>query len=713
MQPSKQSKLLLVVLLAILAIGFITCQQLKDNNSVNLDELLALGLQPEVISAENFSLGIAPEGFEQMAGATYKPSYNEEPAIPAQCWIETGYGTQNACKYCHTDYLATIGHGNIYPIAEDQVVYSFPTPALNRILWDNIIHPHKITERLHQEGIALPNLEDVDYVRVDNWATAFEKGRGNGDTEWVNRAAPDSRFALMPALNPNHLFPYVADDPTTGGQHSYVDEDGYVRDEMEGYTGWRSVNFFPYAIFTPLTGSVSGIYVRLPAPFQQSDGVFDWDVYQSNWQLLSDQIKNQASERSHYYGDADAIEVQWGFYPVGTEFAHPLHYVDLAADGEWGSNLDAVVGEEHPSYEFPGTRSKRIKEIRYMYKWKEVGLEDIAIDEEEGEAAYEFFIGKEGQGWVDNGMGWILAAFIENRHGELRPQTTEELTQCIGCHAKVGNTIDAVWSFQRKLPGDEGWGEMNYGLYNSQTPEVTQLKDYYTADGKRGEQAGFYHSVVGGDLYGVMPDEISDELARYAQKNSEILNLSFTPEELLDDDILKDMPLEERKPRLIERQHLMRRFADDLAYLDFHAAEDRYYIKGTLFYPSPSTMQSNIHAYRQVVLDQSYNLGKDVFGSEAGHVPFTFRSDGSVLDENHQLIPVGEVIYSRPYNAEGVGITPTGIIQGKTLNRAGAVVSPDAPDAYTITGTLDWMYNPILSDQPVKKKSLNSADALN
>jgi hypothetical protein len=702
MQPFSQPKLNLLALLMTLGIGFITCQQLKENNTVSLDEWVALGLQPEVISAENFSRGIAPEDFEEMAGASYKPSFNEEPAIPAQCWIETGYGTQNACKYCHTDYLATIGHGNNYPIAEDQVIYSFPTPALNRILWDNIIHPHKITERLKQDGVALPAIDDVDYVRADNWTAAFEKGRGNGDTEWVNRAAPDSRFALMPALNPNHLFPFRAEDPTTGGQHGYLDEEGYVRDETEGYTGWRSVNFFPYAIFTPLTGSVSGIYVRLPAPFQQSDGVFDREVYQANWQLLADQIRNVASDRSHYYGDAAGIIVQRGFYPVGTEFAHPLHYVDLLADGEHGTHLDGVAGDEGLTYEFPGTRSKRIKEIRYMYKWKEVDLEDIAINEEEGEEAYEYFIGKEGQGWVDNGMGWILAAFIENHHGELRPQTTEELTQCIGCHSKVGNTIDAVWSFQRKLPGDAGWGEMTYGHYNSQTPEVTKLNDYYAVDKKIGEQAGFYHSVVGGDLYGVMPDEIGEALKVYAQQNRETLNLNFSPEELLDDDILKDMSLEERKPRLLERQRLMRRFADELAYLDYHAADDQYYLKGSLFYPSYATMQTNILAYRLVVLDQSYNLGKDVFGSEAGHVPFSFRSDGSVLDEDRNRIPVGEVIYSRPYNAEGVGTTSTGIIQGETHNRAGAVVSPGAPDAYTITGTLDWMYNPILSDQPVR-----------
>jgi hypothetical protein len=132
-----------------------------------------------------------------------------------------------------------------------------------------------------------------------------------------------------------------------------------------------------------------------------------------------------------------------GFFPVGTEFAHPLHYVDLNADGELGEKVDGVVDNKTVTYEFPGTRSRRVKELRYMYKWKEVGIDDIDED-----AHYDdFVIGNEGQGWVDNNAGWLLAAFIEDRRGELRLQTTEELMQCIGCHGKVGNTVDSVWSF--------------------------------------------------------------------------------------------------------------------------------------------------------------------------------------------------------------------------------------------------------------------------
>ena len=290
--------------------------------------LKAKGLVAEVISAESFFLGVAPKDFAKIAGAPYKPSNNEEPEIPAQCWIETSYGTQNACKYCHTDYLASIGHGNNFPIADDQITYSFPSANLNRILWQNIIYPQNIEARLKSEGISIPSLEDVEYVRVDNWLPTFMKARGNGNTSWLNANRKKDPFALFPALNPNHLFPYNADNPTGNGKHGFIDAEGFVRCEKESYTGWRAINFFPYAIFTPLTGSVSGIYIRLPEKFMTLNGTKDVETYKQNLHLLEKNIKNQDYHQTHYLGDASNVEVKKGFYPVGTEFAHPLHYVD-------------------------------------------------------------------------------------------------------------------------------------------------------------------------------------------------------------------------------------------------------------------------------------------------------------------------------------------------------------------------------------------------
>lgn len=689
----------------------VMCGRLSKVENETIIGLRKLGLEPQRVSAEDFLLGKAPANFLQRTGASYKPSYNEEPSIPAQCWIETGYGTQNACKYCHTDYLSAARHGNAFPIGYQQILYSFPSPGLNRILWRNVIHPQEIEERLRAEGIAIPDLEDVEYIRQDNWRDAYQKARSNGCNQWLNRDDLAGDWLLFPALNPNHLFPFHAADPTRGGMHGYVDTEGFVKDETDNYTGWRAINFFPYAIFTPLTGSVSGIYIRLPGKFMTNGGSLNIDIYKANLDLLERNIKNQAYAESVYHGDASVITVKRGFYPVGTEFAHPLHYVDLEADGKAGQNLAAVNGNIDIDYAFPGTRSKRVKEIRYMYKWQDVDLDDIAMDEDEDEDGYPEYIGNEGQGWVDNEAGWILAAYIEDRHGNLRPQTTEELAQCIGCHGNVGNTVDAVWSFQRKLPGSKGWQEMNYGEYRANDPLHTRLNDYIHETSGMGELGYFYYTVVGADLYGVMPVEVKHFLLQYAHENNIAarLGLMFSMDLIFDDEQLKNLGREERKAILLERQKLMRSFASDAAYLYTDTRTGEQFIRGQLLYPNIHTMKSNIQLYRKIVLDQSFNLGKDVFGTEPEHVPFTFRSDGHVVDSRGHTIPAGAVITSRPYNEDGEGITPTGLVlvnaEGDPIDEHGEPVGKEfyrAVGHITRGGTFDMMYNPILSDRPFR-----------
>jgi hypothetical protein len=667
--------------------------------------LRGTGLIPHVISTADFHEGIAPVDFLKRTGAPYKPAFNEEPSIPAQCWIETGYGTQNACLYCHTDFLAKIEHGNAFPLAEDQILYSFPSPDLNTVLWRNTIFPQEITARLNAEGIALPDLEDVDYVRSDNWQPAFDTARAGGTTGWLNPGS--DAFVLFPALNPRHLFPYNDNDPTGGGSHGFVDADGFVRDENSEFTGWRAVNFFPYGIFTPLSGSVSGIYIRLPEGFMNDGNRFSRIVYEKNLDLLESNIKNRSYDQTHYYGDASQVPVNRGFFPQGTEFAHPLHYVDLNADGQAGNTVDGVTGNTGFAYEFPGTRSKRLKEMRYMYKYKDVGIQDISE-----EAHFEsVVIGHEGQGWVDNNAGWLLSAYIEDRRGDLRPQTTEELMQCMGCHGKVGNTVDSVWSFQRKLPGSDGWREMDYGGFDSARPGKSRLQDYVHAGSDMGELGYFYHVVAGADLYGVMPDEIARALTAYAAPRMQTLELVHPLDAVFNDDLLKNMAAEQRRAHLLDRQKVMRQFVADLAYLEKDTDTGRSHVRGTLLYPSPGTVKNNIRLYRKIVLDQSFNLGKDVFGTEPDNVPFTFRSDGTVTDAGGRIIPAGEIITSRPYDEDGTGITPTGIVRvndkGEPVDWDGHAVDIDihperAAGHISTGGTFDTLYNPILSDIPLQ-----------
>lgn len=708
----------LVILIIIVAVC--GCRK-TEQTAIEKDELAQLegitGLKVEYISYENIIKGVSPPRFQQQTGAEYKPSRNEDPAIPAQCWIETGYGTQNACKYCHTNYLWDIQHGNAFPLAEDQVLYSFPSPNLNRVNWKNIISPQDIVRRLKEEGLSIPqpdNPDNLSYVRKDNWRAARKKARDQGDKTWNNLSNQESDFQLFPALDPNNLYPLAEDDPTGGGLHGYVDREGFVRGQDGLYTGWRAVNFFPYAIFTPLMGSVSGIYIRLPRIFMTQDGQLDIDIYKKNLDLLEQNIKNLKMSSSSYFGDALDVGVKKGFYPVGTEFAHPLHYVDLNADGEFGVGLDGLDGNMASDYEFPGTRSKRVKEIRYMYKWKDVNLEDIGEDEHEGDKIPKV-IGKEWKGWIDNGAGWILAAYIERRDGELRPQTTEELLQCKGCHSSVGNTVDAVWSFQRKLPGRPGWREMDYGQYKKSEPEKTNLQDYLNTGIDMGELEYFYYTVVGADLYGVMPGEIKRELMAFAEKEGLVgqLNLVNSLEDIFDDEKLEMTERKKRMEILHERASIMRHYASSRSYLYHDAASGKDFIKGTIFYPNPDTAMTNIAGYRRIVLDQSFNLGKNVFGSQPEAIPFTFRSDGTVLNGYGEIIPLGGVIDSRPWGKDGVGVTPTGLVkvnaEGLPVDEEGRVVdieiSPeDAVGHISRGGTFETRYNPIIKRKQVAKK---------
>jgi hypothetical protein len=216
---------------------------------------------------------------------------------------------------------------------------------------------------------------------------------------------------------------------------------------------------------------------------------------------------------------------------------------------------------------------------------------------------------------------------------------------------------------------------------------------------------------VGADLYGIMPGEIADQLRLYSAANQKSLDLKHSINAIFDDDLLKNISATERRAHLFDRQKVMRSYVASFSYLYQDKKTGISYIKGSLLYPSEQTMKKNISLYRKIVLDQSYNLGKDVFGTESGNVPFTLRSDGTVKNAASEIIPVGEIIVSRPYDEEGTGTTPTGIVKvnddGEAVDAAGNPVdiesSPEKAVGHISTGgTFDTMYNPILSDIPIQ-----------
>lgn len=608
--------------------------------------------------------------------------------IPAQCHIETSRGAQNACLFCHTNGVYQTGLGNNFPqagaeprLGNLQLEYSFTpispfTASPSRNPWENTLTPEKLREAVAVLGVDPQAWDMENYIRQDNWRTAFAQRPGDS-RDWDG--GEESPFRLFPGLDPADL-PADAD----GFVRSGTLRNGFFQDgDGRWITGWRAVNFMPYGIFTPMTGSVSGIYLRLPKSFmQRADGGFDLAVYARNLDLLERAIQDRLQEDGGFYqGAAQAVAIERGLYPLGTEIAHPLHYVDVAADGR-----DGAVSP------YPGTRARRVKEIRYMYKWKPFSPTAFRPGtKEEGAPVY----GNDEQGWVDNGVGWYLAGYIEDASGALRPQNREELTQCIGCHSGVastefpmftsgvGNTVDSTWSLPRKFPGDQGWREMDYLRYLVQadaqpgaTPGQAQLGDPVNRGLNKGEFRHFLDNVVGASLYGDMPAAIERFLASVIRPANGYSAVWPALDTASADGFQRNQAL---------RQTLLRELTSRGGYLAADGA-----IRGELLYPPKEDALAAARRYRQVVVTQRYVKGKDVFPE----TPITFRylrEDGEgFAHQDGRPYRTGDVITDRPIDLENPALITYGVGIAETL------IDPDLP--FERGGTYLPDYLPLLAE---------------
>jgi hypothetical protein len=565
--------------------------------------------------------------------------------VPAQCYIETSHGTQNACLFCHSNAAAKQKLGSVLAqagfdeyIGNLQLEYAFgaanrfaKSPNINP--WENAITPHKLDEAFDKLGINADTWNMQSYIKSDNWQEAYNKKRG--DLRVSNSNVKDDAFRLFPALNPSAL---------------PADDDGFVRtnnldeavfsDEKGNNSGWRAINFMPYGIFTPHAGSVSGVYVRLDAKFMQdANGSFSLEIYKENLELLEQAIQDRVQNgATHYVGKASDEPIYRGLFPLKTEFAHPLHYVDVEADGE--------------KTKFPGTRSARVKEVRYMYKWKTHYPNEPVTKEEDAPLYFN-----EKESWIDNGAGWWMSAFIEDANGSLRAQTPEELMQCVGCHSSkysfepaqftsgTGNTIDTVWSFSRKFAGELGWREMDYLGYkhdadaaDTKTAGVAQRGDPINRDANMGEYRKFLNHVVGASLYGDMPKSMENYLKNTITKangySDDFAELAFESTEVL-------------KNIQALRLQLIREFTAKKAYLTTEG-----YIQAPLLYPTLEESLEGAKRYRKVVATQRYTLGKDYFGETLFTYKYYRDANSSFTHIDGTPYSFGETITDRPFHTE-------------------------------------------------------------
>jgi hypothetical protein len=362
------------------------------------------------------AIGLLAFGLWVLCNTVAAQALNPNPQVPPQCYTDT-QGGYNPCWVCHTQKEGR----NLLDDWKLQEKYP-DSVLLSKNHWGNLLAGASGARRkIGDEDI-------LKYVREDNYSKLLQ---GNSLRGHLNqKPIPDLDFRRG------------------------FDSDGFAKDG----SGWRAFRYKPFpGTFWPTNGSTDDVLIRLPAKFRNSvAGVPSKKVYKANLAVLEALMQTQESPLDaaqpkgsvplHYVGAAALQPAIIEDYPIGTEFLHTVRYLDPNA---------------------PGMSALRVKEVRYAFK--KYRLDPLVLESryaaESSESAEETKRLARVQpatdvpvSGVNNGYGWRYFGFIENERGELRSQTREEHAYCIGCHGGIGITIDASFSFPRKVPGAKGWG---------------------------------------------------------------------------------------------------------------------------------------------------------------------------------------------------------------------------------------------------------------
>ncbi|GAB3278610.1 hypothetical protein GCM10027297_15640 [Parahaliea aestuarii] len=394
--------------------------------------------------------------------------YNREAIIPPQCYTRTE-GQNNPCYVCHQDSLP--GRENVMNDRDLQEAYSFSDLGQTNH-WVNLFRDRS------KEVEAISDREILDWVDDDNYSDLAPRLKNAGFKGWI---------------------PDLAD--LQAGAAAF-DEQGFARDGSQ----WVSFNYKPFpSTFWPTNGSTDDVMIRLPLDYRtDAAGKPSRAVYQANLAILEARIKgfdaigtvpldesevgvdldgdgrlgtiDEIARVDSYVGAAAGHFIDTHLYPRGTEFLHTVRYLGFDDSGKIGV-------------------SRRIKEVRYMKKWQAYNKGTLArYYEEEGfekEAGFLPGYTRLGDWGLDNGSGWSIQGFIENRSGQLRVATLEENTFCMGCHSSIGSTIDKTFSFARKIDGAAGWGYI----------DLQGMADSPTLGESEGEYLTYFRRTGGGDEF--------------------------------------------------------------------------------------------------------------------------------------------------------------------------------------------------------------------
>jgi Tol biopolymer transport system component len=492
---------------------------------------------------------------------------NQAAYLPAQCYTRTVSKTgnvYNSCYTCHTKGLRP----DFTNDKDLQLKFAFPAYA-EQNHWTNMFKDRT------QEIRDITDGDILSYIKTSNYFSA------NGQILLADT------IASLPAA-----WDYDDDGRWNGYTpdcYFNFDASGFDRGPSGNYTGWRAFAYYPFpATHWPANGDYADVLIRLPEPFRTLNNQFDLETYRLNLAILEAVIKkrdvmippadearyNVDLDKNGKIGTADRVVYDWspnddrlmyyvgdaldrlnvgethlaaGLFPEGAEFLNTLRYVGVSDGG--GIEMAA-----------------RMKEIRYARKIKWLTyaeLETLALNDVKERDDFpdrlDLPIGNMENG-VSNGVGWVFQGFIEDKNGDLRPQTFEENASCIGCHGGIGATSDSTFAFARKLDApafQNGW----YHWSQKDHKGLNEPKAEYQGAGVQYEYA-----------YYLMYSGAGDEF----RSNEEIRAVFFDDNRVLKQD-------------MAEKLH------EDIS---------------VLLYPSKERALSLNKAYKKIVEEQGYASGR-------------------------------------------------------------------------------------------------------
>jgi len=532
-----------------------------------------------------------------------KNIYNETAYISSQCYTKTVNDKDenilhNPCFSCHSKNKEP----NFTMQDEDlQEAYDFPEVAYKNP-WTNLFKDRS------KEVSSISDEQILEYIRKDNYKNQENKIILKSKLENLSKAWDFNNNGKWDGYIPDVNFNF--------------DSEGFDKSVDGEYTGWRAFAYYPFlGTFWPTNGSTDDVLIRLDKPFMKNEkGEFDKEVYKLNLSIIESLIKQktiqieQVDEKKYkvdlnqdgklnlssqivynwkkpsydfklkklrgfsmsYVGLArvelldNTQKIAPGLYPVNTEFLHSVRYVDV-------NKKDEIQ------------MSSRMKELRYAKKhnWNSyaqllnLGFADLK-EKHDFPDRTDTYNGNLEIG-VTNKRGWYYQGFIEDKEGDLRPQTYEETLFCIGCHSNIGAIADSTFVFQRKFEKDD----MSNGWYHWTQKGLKGIKDRKLANGDT-EYVNYLKTNNAGDEF---------------RQNEEVLNKFFVKNWKEDSkNIQKDLIIKIENPNEYLKQSWklkadeIQKVKNDISYL---------------ILPSKERALMLNKAYKVIVDEQSFIYGRD------------------------------------------------------------------------------------------------------